>query len=89
MVHPEQRGSFDLLIVGAAANGAGFAPDAAGRSLSAVLGEQDDLATQSCSASTKLIHGGLRSRPKHAATFPGSYYRSWKKAVQRPFDWVD
>ncbi len=50
----------DLLIVGGGINGAGIARDAAGRGLSVVLCEQDDLASATSSASTKLIHGGLR-----------------------------
>ncbi len=50
----------DLLIVGGGINGAGIARDAAGRGLSVVLLEQDDLAAHTSSASTKLIHGGLR-----------------------------
>ncbi|MBC7489457.1 MAG: glycerol-3-phosphate dehydrogenase, partial [Glaciimonas sp.] len=51
---------FDLLVVGGGVNGAGIARDAAGRSLSVLLCEQDDLAAHTSSASTKLIHGGLR-----------------------------
>ncbi len=50
----------DLLIVGGGINGAGIARDAAGRGLSVLLVEQDDLASATSSASTKLIHGGLR-----------------------------
>ncbi|MGN6657295.1 MAG: glycerol-3-phosphate dehydrogenase [Rhodanobacter sp.] len=50
----------DILIVGGGINGAGIARDAAGRGLSVVLCEQDDLAGHTSSASTKLIHGGLR-----------------------------
>jgi len=50
----------DLLIVGGGINGAGIARDAAGRGLSVVLCEQGDLAGYTSSASTKLIHGGLR-----------------------------
>ncbi len=50
----------DLLIVGGGINGAGIARDAAGRGLSVMLVEQDDLASHTSSASTKLIHGGLR-----------------------------
>ena len=50
----------DLLIVGGGVNGAGIARDAAGRGLSTVLCEKDDLASHTSSASTKLIHGGLR-----------------------------
>ena len=52
--------STDLLIVGGGINGAGIARDAAGRGLSVVLCEQGDLAGYTSSASTKLIHGGLR-----------------------------
>jgi glycerol-3-phosphate dehydrogenase len=46
--------------VGGGINGAGIARDAAGRGLSVVLCEQNDLASATSSASTKLIHGGLR-----------------------------
>ncbi|GAA5183513.1 glycerol-3-phosphate dehydrogenase [Niveibacterium umoris] len=51
---------FDLLVVGGGINGAGIARDAAGRGLSVMLCERDDLASHTSSASTKLIHGGLR-----------------------------
>lgn len=50
----------DLLVIGGGINGVGIARDAAGRGLSVVLVEQDDLASHTSSASTKLIHGGLR-----------------------------
>jgi glycerol-3-phosphate dehydrogenase len=50
----------DLLIVGGGINGCGIARDAAGRGLSVLLVERDDLASHTSSASTKLIHGGLR-----------------------------
>jgi len=50
----------DLLVVGGGVNGAGIARDAAGRGLSVILCEQDDLAAHTSSASTGLIHGGLR-----------------------------
>jgi len=50
----------DLLVIGGGVNGTGIARDAAGRGLSVVLCEQDDLAAHTSSASTKLIHGGLR-----------------------------
>jgi glycerol-3-phosphate dehydrogenase len=50
----------DLLVVGGGVNGAGIARDAAGRGLSVVLCERDDLAAHTSSASSKLIHGGLR-----------------------------
>src|SRR6202047_562875 len=50
----------DLLIIGGGVNGAGIARDAAGRGLSVMLCEQGDLAGATSSASSKLIHGGLR-----------------------------
>jgi len=53
-------GDFDLLVIGGGINGAGIARDAAGRDLRVALIEQDDLAAHTSSASTKLIHGGLR-----------------------------
>ncbi len=52
--------SFDLLIVGGGIHGAGIARDAAGRGLSVLLVEQDSLAAHTSSASSKLVHGGLR-----------------------------
>ncbi|WP_296355902.1 FAD-dependent oxidoreductase, partial [Ramlibacter sp.] len=50
----------DVLVVGGGINGAGIARDLAGRGWRVVLCEQDDLAQHTSSASTKLIHGGLR-----------------------------
>ena len=52
--------TYDLLVVGGGINGAGIARDAVGRGLSVLLCEQHDLAQHTSSASTKLIHGGLR-----------------------------
>jgi len=57
---PAPPQSVDLLIVGGGINGAGIALDAAGRGLSVILAEQNDLASATSSASSKLIHGGLR-----------------------------
>ena len=51
---------FDLAVIGGGVNGAGIARDAAGRGLRVLLVEQGDLAGATSSASTKLIHGGLR-----------------------------
>ena len=50
----------DLLVIGGGINGACIARDAAGRGLRVLLCEKDDLAAHTSSASTKLIHGGLR-----------------------------
>jgi len=55
-----QTDAVDLLIVGGGINGCGIARDAAGRGLAVMLCEKDDLAAHTSSASTKLIHGGLR-----------------------------
>lgn len=56
----DERSKYDLLVVGGGVNGAGVARDAAGRGLRTLLCEQHDLAAHTSSASTKLIHGGLR-----------------------------
>jgi len=50
----------DLVVIGGGVNGCGVARDAAGRGAAVVLFEQGDLAGATSSASTKLIHGGLR-----------------------------
>jgi glycerol-3-phosphate dehydrogenase len=52
--------TYDLVVVGGGINGAGIAADAAGRGLSVLLAEMGDLAGATSSASSKLIHGGLR-----------------------------
>ena len=51
---------FDLAIIGAGINGAGIARDAAGRGISVVILDAGDVGGATSSASTKLIHGGLR-----------------------------
>lgn len=51
---------YDLAIIGGGINGVGIARDAAGRGLKVLLVEKEDLAAHTSSASTKLIHGGLR-----------------------------
>ncbi|MEH6567370.1 MAG: glycerol-3-phosphate dehydrogenase [Halopseudomonas sp.] len=67
--HPEERRIahaggqapvYDVLVIGGGVNGAGIANDAAGRGLSVLLCEQHDLASHTSSASSKLVHGGLR-----------------------------
>ena len=50
----------DLIVVGGGINGAGIAADAAGRGLKVGLYEAQDFASATSSASSKLIHGGLR-----------------------------
>ncbi len=54
------KADYDLCIIGGGINGAGIARDAAGRGLSVLLVEAQDLAGATSSASSKMIHGGLR-----------------------------
>ncbi|MDB5602817.1 MAG: glycerol-3-phosphate dehydrogenase [Xanthobacteraceae bacterium] len=56
----DNMADYDIAIIGGGINGTGIARDAAGRGLRVVLFEQNDLASGTSSASTKLIHGGLR-----------------------------
>ena len=67
--HPDEKSTarsrneyapFDVVVIGGGINGVGIANDAAGRGLSVLLCEQHDLAAHTSSASSKLIHGGLR-----------------------------
>ncbi|MEO7054294.1 MAG: glycerol-3-phosphate dehydrogenase [Rhizomicrobium sp.] len=51
---------FDIVVIGGGVNGCGIARDAAGRGFSVLLADKGDLAGGTSSASTKLIHGGLR-----------------------------
>ena len=53
-------GSYDVAVIGGGVNGCGIARDAQGRGLDVILAEMGDLASATSSASTKLIHGGLR-----------------------------
>jgi glycerol-3-phosphate dehydrogenase len=59
---------YDLAVIGGGVNGAGIARDAAGRGLKVLLIEKGDLAGATSSASTKLIHGGLRYLEHYAFT---------------------
>jgi len=52
--------AYDLAIIGGGVNGCGIAADAAGRGLSVLLAEAGDLGGATSSASSKLVHGGLR-----------------------------
>jgi glycerol-3-phosphate dehydrogenase len=52
--------SYDLVVIGGGINGCGIAADAAGRGLKVLLAEKGDLGGATSSASSKLIHGGLR-----------------------------
>jgi glycerol-3-phosphate dehydrogenase len=52
--------TYDIAIIGGGINGCGIARDAAGRGWRVFLCEQSDLGSGTSSASTKLVHGGLR-----------------------------
>ena len=52
--------SYDIAVIGGGVNGCGIARDAAGRGWRVLLCERDDLGSGTSSASTKLVHGGLR-----------------------------
>ena len=56
----DEGAPLDLFVVGGGINGAGIACDAVGRALTVGLCEMNDFASATSSASTKLIHGGLR-----------------------------
>lgn len=56
----EQQECYDIAVIGGGINGVGIANDAVGRGLTVFLCEKDDLASHTSSASSKLIHGGLR-----------------------------
>ncbi len=55
----------DIAVIGGGINGTGIARDAAGRGWSVYLCEAEDLASGTSSASTKLVHGGLRYLEYH------------------------
>ena len=67
----------DLFVVGGGINGAGIACDAVGRSLKVGLCEMNDFASATSSASTKLIHGGLRYLEQYE-------FRLVREALQEP-----
>ena len=60
MTKPSKNQIYDIAIIGGGINGCGIARDAAGRGLSVLLLEKGDLAGGTSSASSKMIHGGLR-----------------------------
>src|ERR671921_1117915 len=54
------RAHYDVIVIGAGINGAGIARDAAMRGLKVLLIDKSDIGSGTSSASTRLIHGGLR-----------------------------
>ncbi len=56
----DTNNNYDVIVIGGGINGVAVASDAAGRGLNVALVEMNDLASATSSASSKLIHGGLR-----------------------------
>lgn len=85
---------FDICVIGGGINGCGIARDAAGRGYKVLLIEKGDLAQGTSSASSKLIHGGLRYLEHFAFTLVGKslrerdILRSLAPHIVRPIDFV-
>ena len=74
--------TFDLLVIGGGATGAGVALDAATRGLSVALVERDDFAAGTSSRSTKLIHGGVRYLEKAVKEFDRTQFDLVRDALR-------
>ena len=79
----QQLGSetFDILVVGGGATGAGVALDAAHRGLKVALVERDDFGAGTSSRSTKLVHGGVRYLETAVRELDHSQYKLVKEAL--------
>jgi len=75
-------GSYDLLVIGAGATGAGIALDAATRGLKVAMVERDDFASGTSSKSTKLVHGGVRYLEKAFWELDYNQYKLVKEALR-------
>ena len=82
--HDQFGDQFDVLVVGGGINGAAIARDAAGRGLSVLLCEQHDLAAHTSSASSKLIHGGLRYLEQYEFTLVGKALAEREVVLRSP-----
>lgn len=76
-----QNDSFDVIIIGGGATGAGCALDATTRGLKTALIEGDDFASGTSSRSTKLIHGGVRYLQKAIMQLDYEQYKMVKEAL--------
>jgi glycerol-3-phosphate dehydrogenase len=74
--------TFDLLVIGGGATGAGVALDAATRGLKVALVERDDFSAGTSSRSTKLIHGGVRYLEKAVKEFDRSQFNLVRDALR-------
>jgi glycerol-3-phosphate dehydrogenase len=75
------KNSFDILVIGGGATGAGIALDAISRGLSVALVERDDFASGTSSRSTKLIHGGVRYLERAVLDLDRGQYALVKEAL--------
>ncbi|XP_014250032.1 glycerol-3-phosphate dehydrogenase, mitochondrial [Cimex lectularius] len=74
--------TFDILVIGGGATGAGCALDAVTRGLKTALVEYDDFSSGTSSRSTKLIHGGVRYLQKAVFNLDHNQYNMVKEALQ-------
>ena len=74
--------SFDLLVIGGGATGAGVALDAASRGLKTALVERDDFSAGTSSRSTKLIHGGVRYLEQAVKKFDRTQFNLVRDALK-------
>jgi len=74
--------SFDVCVIGAGATGAGCALDAQLRGLETVLIEANDFASGTSSASTKMVHGGVRYLEQAVRRFDLAEFKSVKRALR-------
>lgn len=81
-LHSLKTESFDLLIIGGGATGAGIALDAAHRGLKTALVERGDFASGTSSKSTKLLHGGVRYLEKAVFNLDLKQYHLVKEALK-------
>ncbi|HET9805007.1 MAG TPA: FAD-dependent oxidoreductase, partial [Candidatus Acidoferrum sp.] len=77
-----EGGQFDLCVIGGGATGAGCALDAQLRGLKTLLVEGGDFASGTSSASTKLVHGGVRYLEQAVKTFDLTEYRMVQGALR-------
>jgi len=77
-----KRTTFDLCVIGGGATGAGCALDARLRGLKTVLVDAGDFASGSSSASTKLVHGGVRYLQQAVSKLDFGQYRVVRRALR-------
>ena len=76
------QGTFDVCVIGGGASGAGCALDAQLRGLKTILLDAGDFASAASSASTKLVHGGVRYLEQAIKSFNLEEYRMVKNALR-------